>query len=309
MSRRAGGQGLRIRGPGPTSEAQRKTRPADGGAQACSYQMERSRQKSSVAGRGRLAEDEMRPISALLIALALPALGGRNQVYSRQPLVSEAREQGDPEFRPGLWSSAGYNAAAASSTSKPRRDPGPPAPSGSRSAATRCSSSPATTGPWPTYLPPGRRPTAPAPAAHAAPTVLTDPRVPEPKDTDNPFYGWTYAAIAVLKTDAAGRITQAEMVQAECGPLPAKTDLPAARKSASAGQCHLAALRRAFDHRRRQLRDQGPGHGEGRPGPVGQARAALAHALDPGTILEVIFALSLRCLSAGLPSCIPSAHV
>ena len=165
----------------------------------------------------------MRLISALLIALALPALAACNQVYTRQPLISEAREQGDPEFRPGLWKVAGDNGddplQCPFDIKKSRRDW--PACAGGvevrrggqmfvvsghdRAAAGNFQA--------------GRRPADPD-AAALAPALFRDPRVPEPKDTDNPFYGWTYAAVTVVKTDAAARITQAELVWADCGPAP-----------------------------------------------------------------------------------------
>ena len=60
--------------------------------------------KIGVATCGVLADEEgMRLIPILLAVLALPALAACNQVYSRTPLVPEAHEGGDPEFRPGLW--------------------------------------------------------------------------------------------------------------------------------------------------------------------------------------------------------------
>ena len=64
----------------------------------------------------------MRPVPALLIALALPALAACNQVYSRQPLVGEAHEGGDPELRPGLWSLSGVNESCQFDIRKPLRD-------------------------------------------------------------------------------------------------------------------------------------------------------------------------------------------
>jgi hypothetical protein len=169
-------------------------------------------------------ENEMRPIPALLIALALPALGACNQVYSRQPLVSEAREQGDPELRPGLWSGAGYNDKCVFDIRKTRRD----WPACAVGIEVRRGQMFLVSGHdralFQTYRLVDGQPILMQ--LHLSSDVFKDSRVPEPKDTDNPIYGWTYAAITPLQTDAAGRITQAEMVDAECGPLPAKTDPP-----------------------------------------------------------------------------------
>jgi hypothetical protein len=175
-----------------------------------------------------LADEEgMRLVPALLIALALPALGACNQVYSRTPLVSEAREQGDPEFRPGLWkvgTDKDDPTGCPFDIRKTRRD-------------------------WPAcaggvdirrgqmfVVGPNERAEAGSfrlvdgqpilMQLHLHADLFRDPRVPEPKDTDNPFYGWTYAAITVLRTDAAARITEAQLVWADCGPLPAKSDPP-----------------------------------------------------------------------------------
>ena len=46
----------------------------------------------------------------ILLLLVFPLLAACNQVYTRRPLISEAREQGDPEFRPGLWKVGGDKA-------------------------------------------------------------------------------------------------------------------------------------------------------------------------------------------------------
>ncbi|HEY4030380.1 MAG TPA: hypothetical protein VGM25_08555 [Caulobacteraceae bacterium] len=162
----------------------------------------------------------MRLIPALLIALALPALGACNQVYTRKPLLGEAREQGDPELRPGLWKSG-------DDTEEQRRCP--------FDIRKRL-------GDWPDcatalevrrgqifFVSRHERALAFTYRLVEGPPVLMqlhlseeafkDARVPEPKNTDNPMYGWTYAAITPTKTDEAARITEARMVQADCGPL------------------------------------------------------------------------------------------
>lgn len=164
----------------------------------------------------------MRLIPALLLALALPAVCACNQVYTRTPLIGEAREQGDPELRPGLWSSAGYNDNCVFDIRKPLRD----WPACAAGVEVRRSQMFLVSGHdralFQTYRLIDGQPILMQ--LHLSAEVFKDARVPEPKDTDNPIYGWTYAAITPLRTDAAGRITQAEMVDAECGPLPAKTD-------------------------------------------------------------------------------------
>jgi len=162
----------------------------------------------------------MRLIPILLAVLALPALAACNQVYSRTPLFSEAHEGGDPEFRPGLWkigddSDGPFNCPF--DIRKRLRD-------------------------WPDcavaaefrrgqmflldahhrYLAQTIRMVDGQPIlvqSHWMTDVLADRRAPEPRDTDNPFYGWTYAAVTVKRMDQDGHIMQAEMVQADCGPL------------------------------------------------------------------------------------------
>lgn len=160
----------------------------------------------------------MRSIPLLLAVLALPLLAACNQVYSRQPLLGEAHEGGDPEFRPGLWSLSGVNETCPFDIRKRLRE-------------------------WPDcavgiefrrgqmYLVSGhnrlfaqdQRLVDGDPIllqAHWQTDVLADPRAPEPKDTDNPFYGWTYYAVTPTQMDGQGHIREATVVQALCGPLP-----------------------------------------------------------------------------------------
>jgi hypothetical protein len=162
----------------------------------------------------------MRRLTILL--LALPLLAACNQVYTRQPLVAEAREQGDPEFRPGLWKVGGGGNDPLNcpfDIRKSRRDW--PACAGgvemrrggqlfvvnghdqAEAGNLRLIDG------QPILL-----------QLHLNTDLFRDPRVPEPKDTDNPFYGWTYAAVTVVRTDAAARITEARLVWADCGPPP-----------------------------------------------------------------------------------------
>jgi len=169
----------------------------------------------------------MRPIPLLLVLLALPLLAACNQVYSRTPLVAEAHEGGDPEFRPGLWKIGDDSDGPFKcpfDIRKPLRD-------------------------WPQcavaaefrrgqmylldahhrYLAQTLRMVDGQPIlvqSHWTTDVLSDQRAPETRDTDNPFYGWTYAAVTVRRMDADGHIMEAEIVQADCGPLPSRDELP-----------------------------------------------------------------------------------
>ena len=161
----------------------------------------------------------MRPIPLILLLLALPLLTACNQVYSRQPLISEAHEGGDPEFRPGLWSMSGVNEACVFDIRKPLRD-WPDCAVGIEfrrgqmflvSGHTRLmAQTQRLVDGDPVIL-----------QAHWHTDVLADPRAPEPKDTDNPFYGWTYyAVIPGTRMDQGGKMMEAKVVQALCGPLP-----------------------------------------------------------------------------------------
>lgn len=158
----------------------------------------------------------MRLIPILFAALMLAAC---NQVYTRQPLFSEAHEVGDPEFRPGLWSVSGYNEDCKFDIRRPLRDwpdcaIGVEFRRGQMFFITGHDRALAQTlrfvdgdpiliqGKWHT-------------------DVLKDPRAPEPKDADNPFYGWVYYAVTPGRTDGGGKMMEAKLVQAQCGPLPA----------------------------------------------------------------------------------------
>jgi hypothetical protein len=157
----------------------------------------------------------------MILLLALPLLAACNQVYTRRPLVSEAREQGDPEFRPGLWKVGGDGAddplRCTFDIRKFRRDW--PACAGGLEIRrggqlfvvnghdrAEAGSLRLVDG-QPILL-----------QLHLHTDLFRDPRVPEPRDTDNPFYGWTYAAVTVVRTDAAARIVEARLVWADCGP-------------------------------------------------------------------------------------------
>lgn len=160
----------------------------------------------------------MRLPAILLAVLALPLLGACNQVYSRQPLVSEAHEGGDPEFRPGLWSLSGVNESCVFDVRKRTRD----WPDCAVAIEFRRGQMFLTSG-HDRLLAQTQRLVEGSPIllqAHWQTAVLADPRAPEPKDTDNPFYGWTYYAITPTRMDGEGHIREATVVQALCGPLP-----------------------------------------------------------------------------------------
>jgi hypothetical protein len=161
----------------------------------------------------------------MILLLALPTLAACNQVYTRQPLMSEAREQGDPEFRPGLWKidMPGDDLIHCQfDIRKNRRD----WPACAVGLEVRRDQMFLVTG-HDRALAETYRLVDGEPILlqlHLHTDILRDSRVPEPKDTDNPFYGWMYAGITVRKTDAAARVTEAELVWADCGPLPPNTD-------------------------------------------------------------------------------------
>jgi hypothetical protein len=158
----------------------------------------------------------MRLIPLLLAALALSAC---NQVYSRQPLFPEAHEGGDPEFRPGLWSISGYNENCAFDIRKPLKDwPGCAVGLEFRRGQMFLVTGHDRALGLTIRLVPGDPVVL---QGHWHTDVLKDPRAPEPKDADNPFYGWTYWAVTPgARMDQAGQMMEAQVVQAECGPLP-----------------------------------------------------------------------------------------
>jgi len=165
----------------------------------------------------------MRPIPALLMVLVLPALAACNQVYTRQPLVSEAREQGDPELRPGLWKVGGEGGddplQCPFDIRKSRRD----WPACAGGVEVRRGGQLFVVSGHDRAEAGNLRLVDGSPILlqlHLHTDLFRDPRVPEPRDTDNPFYGWTYAAVTVVRTDAAARITEAQLVWADCGPPP-----------------------------------------------------------------------------------------
>lgn len=155
---------------------------------------------------------------ALLLALAAFALCACNQVYSRAPLIEEAHQAGDPEFRPGLWLISGYADRCDFDIRKRQRD----WPDCAVAVEFRRGQMWLTSG-HQRLLAQTQRLTEGAPIllqGHWTRDIFSDPRVPEPRDVDNPFYGWVYAAITPTRLDPDGRIREASLVQALCGPPP-----------------------------------------------------------------------------------------
>ncbi len=161
----------------------------------------------------------MRALFLALAALTLSVtLGACNQVYSRAPLLSEAHEAGDPEFRPGLWRISGYEDRCAFDIRKRLRD----WPDCAVGVEFRRGQMWLVSG-HQRVLAQAQRLTEGPPIllqARWTSAIFSDPRVPEPRDTDNPLFGWVYAAVTPGRLDDNGRMIEATMVQALCGPPP-----------------------------------------------------------------------------------------
>ncbi len=163
----------------------------------------------------------------ILVVLAALVLGACNEVYSRTPLLPEAFQRGDPQLRSGLWQLSDGAAFNCPFDIRQRLDRWPDCAvgfeyqSGQFWMVSRSQRILAFT----VRLAPGEPILV---QEHWSLDALKDPRAPEPLNADNPFFGWSYNALTVVRTDAADRIIEAKMVEAQCGPLPAKADPPAA---------------------------------------------------------------------------------
>jgi len=163
----------------------------------------------------------------ILIVLAALGLGACNEVYSRTPLLPETFQQGDPQLRSGLWQLSDGAAFNCPFDIRQRIARWPDCAvafdyrSGQFWAVSRRQRIQA----FSVRLAPGEPILV---QEHWSLDALKDPRTPEPVNADNPLFGWSYSALTVVKTDAADRITEAKMVEAQCGPLPANADPAAA---------------------------------------------------------------------------------
>jgi hypothetical protein len=162
-------------------------------------------------------------MARLLIILAALALGAcSNTVYSRLPLVGERHEGGDPEFRPGLYLISGFEDRCAFDI-RLKLSLWPDCAVGAefrRGQMWLLSNHQRILAQTQRFI--GGDPVIVQ--SHWSTDVLKDPRAPEPKNAENPFFGWTYTALTVTRTDPAGRIMEAALTPALCGPLaPGKT--------------------------------------------------------------------------------------
>ena len=164
----------------------------------------------------------MRPLLALL---ALLALGACDQVYSRKPFVAEAREQGDPELRPGFWVADGYKDEACPFNPRQLAFRWPDCAvaamyqRGQWWMVTKDRMILAQTVRLMPNAAPGKLLGDPLLAqSHWTNEVFKDARFPAPRDADNPFFGWTYAKVTPTRLDAADRIVEARVVRPACGP-------------------------------------------------------------------------------------------
>ncbi len=174
----------------------------------------------------------------IVLALCLLLGACSNTVYSRLPLVGERHEGGDPEFRPGLYLISGFEDRCAFNI-RLKLSLWPDCAVGAefkRGEMWMVSSHQRILGQTQRFI--GGDPIIVQ--SHWSTDVLKDPRAPEPKTAENPFFGWTYTALVVTKTDPAGRIMEAAMIPALCGPLaPGKavTDRPFAGLTISKDNC------------------------------------------------------------------------
>jgi len=162
----------------------------------------------------------MRPVPIVLSALlAAPALAACNQVYSRTPLIAERRQGGDPEFRPGLWlvdTALPDDACPGFDIKKRQRDwPDCAVAVEFRRGQMWLVSSHRRVLAQTQRLAPGEPILV---QAHWTTDIFSDPRAPEPRNAENPFFGWTYAWVEPERTDPNGRMIQARYVIAGCGP-------------------------------------------------------------------------------------------
>ena len=182
----------------------------------------------------------MRALILALAALALPlVLGGcDNTVYSRLPLVGQRHEGGDPEFRPGLYLISGFEDRCQFDIRK-KLSLWPDCAVGAEFKRGEM---------WlvsnhQRVLAQTQRFISGEPVivqSHWSTDVLRDSRAPEPKNAENPFFGWTYTAVTPTKTDPAGRIMEAKLTPALCGPPAAgkaSTDQPFAGLTPSGTNC------------------------------------------------------------------------
>jgi hypothetical protein len=152
----------------------------------------------------------------VLIAAALLLTACDNTVYSRLPLLTEAHEGGDPEFRPGLYSISGFEDRC-QFDGRLKLSLWPDCAVGLQFERGRM---------WlvtshQRYLAQTQKFVPGDPVIvqfHWSTDVLKDPRAVAPKGTQNPFYGWDYAALDVVRTDRIGQIMEARMTLALCGP-------------------------------------------------------------------------------------------
>lgn len=178
----------------------------------------------------------LRPLLTVLAALALGACG--NTVYSRLPLVGERHEGGDPEFRPGLYLISGFEDRCAFDI-RLKLSLWPDCAVGiefRRGQMWLVSNHQRLLAQTQRFI--GGDPVIVQ--SHWSTDVLKDPRAPEPKTTDIPFFGWTYTAVAPTRTDRLGQIMEAQLTPALCGPLApgkAATDRPFAGLTMSRDNC------------------------------------------------------------------------
>lgn len=136
--------------------------------------------------------------AAMASAMFLTACA--NLVITERPLFSVADAAGAPKFRPGIWDTSSHQ---------------PPADctyDGSKPETTwpACASPPAPIGETPSWL-----------AVSGDPAIMQFPGALKSNSGKGAF---SYMAFRVVKSDADGRATGAEVWPVLCGPPPAKAD-------------------------------------------------------------------------------------